>query len=83
MIVLATLASKYFQCVLYDQIINFENQLPKESYVQPDVQLTLKPDMLPIVQSTAHQTIHWTLCRSYFKGISANIELQVYSETRC
>jgi hypothetical protein len=30
-----------------------------------------------LVQSTAHQAILWTLHRSYFKGISANIELQV------
>jgi hypothetical protein len=36
------------------------------------------------VQSTAHQTIHFgTLCRSYFKSISANIELQGYSVTCC
>jgi hypothetical protein len=27
--------------------------------------------------------ILWTLYRSYFKGISANIELSVYSETSC
>jgi hypothetical protein len=33
-------------------------------------------------QSTTHQTV-WTLYRSYFKGISANIEQQVYSVTCC
>jgi hypothetical protein len=37
------------------------------------------------VQSTAHQTIYtlWTLYSSYFKGISAHFQLQVYSMTRC
>jgi hypothetical protein len=34
------------------------------------------------VNITSDYTI-WTLYRYYFKGISANIELQVYSETRC
>jgi hypothetical protein len=36
------------------------------------------------VQTTAHQTIHFlTLHRSYFKGISAKIGLQVYIVTSC
>jgi hypothetical protein len=34
------------------------------------------------VNSTSDYTF-WTLYRSYFKGISANIELQVYSFTSC
>jgi hypothetical protein len=34
------------------------------------------------VNSTSDYTL-WTLYRSYFKGISANIELQIYSLTCC
>jgi hypothetical protein len=37
---------------------------------------------LRLLQSTAHQTL-WTLFRYYFKGISANLELQVYSVMCC
>jgi hypothetical protein len=32
--------------------------------------------------STLDYTL-WTLYRSYFKGINANIDLQMYSETSC
>jgi hypothetical protein len=35
------------------------------------------------VQSTAHQTIHFRFCNALIKGISDNIELQVYSVTSC
>jgi hypothetical protein len=36
------------------------------------------------VQSTAHQTIQFGLCIAFFsKGISANVELQVYSVACC
>jgi hypothetical protein len=34
------------------------------------------------VNSTPDYTL-WSWCRSYFKGISAIIELQVYSVTCC
>jgi hypothetical protein len=33
-----------------------------------------------IINSTSD---YWTLYRSYVKGISANIELQLYNVTRC
>jgi hypothetical protein len=39
-------------------------------------------DYIGTVNSTSDYTL-WTLSRSYFKGISANIELQVYSVTCC
>jgi hypothetical protein len=36
------------------------------------------------VQSTTHQAIHFGLCTyRYFKGISTNIELQVYGCAVC
>jgi hypothetical protein len=42
--------------------------------------LTLSVCCSESLNSTLDCTL-WTLYRSYFKGISANIELQVYSET--
>jgi hypothetical protein len=44
------------------------------------VHLIMKTKIFYNVQSTARQTILltlWTLCQSYFKGISVNIKLQV------
>jgi cell division septum initiation protein DivIVA len=47
-----------------------------------DKYLSDKRDTVSTVNRTSDYTL-WTLCRSYFNGISANMELRVYSVTWC
>jgi hypothetical protein len=42
----------------------------------------ITPPFNIVLSTKAPQTI-WTLYNSYFKGITANIQLQVYSVTCC
>jgi hypothetical protein len=56
--------------------------MEKKIRLKTNWSLTVSYSLKYTVNSTSNHTL-WYLFRSYFKGISANIELQVYGKTCC